>query len=294
MNNTALEKSTTQSQRLAAVPQTGQNNLAKINMRELKELAEIMVASGAFSDIKQVAQAQVKILAGAELGFSPIVSMTGIHFFQGKVTIGSNLQASLIKESGKYDYKITESSDKACAIEFYQIGPNGQRTLMGVPIRYTIGDATNSGLAGKDNWKKFPADMLFAACIRQGARRYCGDVLRGITAESDTEVDVQMSLLEEKPADIIEVEGELIDTATGEIVDAEPVEEAPQPQADVAAPIEAVPVIEPETTLEQIRNLITVKFNGDEEEVRKFLKGRDPSVMPESALVKLLDELRAF
>lgn len=169
-------------------PPSDHNKLARLNMRELKELASVFMESGAFPDVKSLAQAQVKILAGQELGFAPIVSMTNIHFFQGKVSIGSTLLASLIKDSGKYAYKVLQHSDLACEIAFYQV-VGGETKQLGTPVFYTIDDATKAGLLSKDTWKKYPKDMLFAACMRQGARRYCADILRGVTHETDVEID---------------------------------------------------------------------------------------------------------
>ena len=116
------------------------NSLAKLNMRELKDLAEIFVASGAFPDIKSIAQAQLKILCGHELGFPPIVSMMGVHFFNGKVSLGANLISSLIKDSGKYEYKIVEHTDKVCSVQFYQVIKDELKSL-GVAVRYTWEDA---------------------------------------------------------------------------------------------------------------------------------------------------------
>ncbi|NJO31398.1 MAG: recombinase RecT [Richelia sp. SL_2_1] len=36
-----------------------------------------------------------------------------------------------------------------------------------------------AGLLGKDNWKKWPSDMMFARALTRGARRYCPDVFGG-------------------------------------------------------------------------------------------------------------------
>ena len=132
----------------------GRNSLAKMSMRDLKELAGVFIESGSFTDVKGAAQALVKIIAGQELGFSPIVAMTGIHFFNGKVSLGANLIASLIKDSGKYEYKITEHDATACSVVFYQT-INSEIKQLGVPVRYTFADATKAGLTGKDNWKKY-------------------------------------------------------------------------------------------------------------------------------------------
>lgn len=216
---TALEKTQPKSPASLALVERP-NSITKLNMRELKELAEVFIQSGAFTDVKQTAQAMVKIIAGQELGFTPIVSMTGIHFFNGKVSIGANLIASLIKDSGKYEYKITEHTPEACSVVFYQ-NVNGELKQLGVPVRYTIDDAKTAGLIGKDNWKKYPMDMLFAACIRQGGRRYCADVLRGLTAETDRDTDDTVDRTAMDGAEILPP-GETVDADEVEAVDEVP------------------------------------------------------------------------
>lgn len=268
-----------------------QNSIAKVDMRELKELAEIFVASGAFSDIKQVAQAQIKILAGNELGFSPLVSMTGIHFFQGKVTIGSNLIASLIKESTKYDYEIVEHSNTACAVQFYE---NGQK--IGVPVRYTIEDAKEAQLLTKDPWKKYPADLLFAAVIRQGARRYCADVLRGTTASTDTAGDHEYdeTPFVEGPVESIEkvlrdgeivVDGETVDAVTGEVL---------EEREDVAGdpPVDAA-----EAPLVDLREAVLARYNEcrgvDRERANRFLGSKTIRQLDAEGLTAFLAEFPA-
>ena len=191
MTQQALAR-TNQKQPLSVVkPTGGRNGIAKIDMQELRELAEVFVTSKMFPDVTQTAQAMVKIIAGHELGFEPIVSMTGIHIFQGKVSIGANLLASLIKDSGKYQYKVTEHTNTACEIVFYQqVGDEWKQ--LGVPVRYTLKEAADAGLAGKDVWKKYPADMLFASVIRKGCRRYCADVLRGTGSDHDVADEVEI------------------------------------------------------------------------------------------------------
>lgn len=192
--NTALAKRTEKAQTALSFSKN-----VKDEIDAIKQLAEIYHASGAFPDLKTTAQAFVKIKTGLDLGFSPHVALAGIHFIQGKAVIGANLLASLIKDSGKYEYKVLKNSATECELEFYQRIGTGEWAVMGVPVRYTIQEAQNAALAGKDVWKKFPADMLFAACIRQGTRRYCADVLRGnpiFSNYNDAEGNVDAQLAE--------------------------------------------------------------------------------------------------
>ena len=74
------------------------NNLKIDTIDDLQRLGEILSRSGFFEDCKQAAQAAVKILAGAELGFPAFSSMCGIYIIKGKPAIGANLMAARLRE----------------------------------------------------------------------------------------------------------------------------------------------------------------------------------------------------
>lgn len=135
---------------------------------EAAYVAKILYESGNFTDLKSAAQAMVKIQAGAELGFSPFASITGIHFIQGKPKLSSALIASLIKRSKKYNYRVLQSTALVCEIEWLEHG-----VKQGV-FSYTIEQAKR---AGTTNLEKFPEDMLFARALTKGAIRYCPDLI---------------------------------------------------------------------------------------------------------------------
>ena len=133
-------------------------------------IGETFYKSGMFSDIKSAQQAVVKIMAGAEMGISPFQAMSGIHIIQGKPTIGAGLMASRVKASGKYNYKVTEMTDKVCTIDFTEAGqPIGTST-------FTIEDAKK---AGTKNIDRFPRNMLFARAMSNGVRWFCPDIYEG-------------------------------------------------------------------------------------------------------------------
>lgn len=257
------------------------NKFTALSLRDIEKMAGIFIESGFFPDLKKAAQAMVKIIAGQELGFSPMVSMTGIHFFQNKIEFSSTLKASLIKGSGKYDYKVIDHTNDRCEIAFFQ-KRGGEWVSCGVPVVYTWQDATAAGLTNKDNWKKFRSDMLFAACIRQGQRRYCADVLHGLGDEQDGEyadtVDAQAienAKAEGMTVDAEHVEtlpsGEQVDTKTGEIIDVEP---EPAEDADAKAEREAISAEEPlfsggEENLVDLRTAAADAYNSCKGEARK-------------------------
>ena len=133
-------------------------------------IGETFYKSGMFADIKSAQQAVVKIMAGAEMGISPFQAMSGIHIIQGKPTIGAGLMASRVKASGKYNYKVTEMTDKVCTIDFIEAGQS-----IGTSS-FTIEDAKK---AGTKNLDKFPRNMLFARAMSNGVRWFCPDIYEG-------------------------------------------------------------------------------------------------------------------
>ena len=134
------------------------------------KLGDIFVKSGFFKDTRDQYQAVVKILYGRELGFSPVVSMMGVHIIDGKPSLSANLMGTLVKRSSRYNYRVTESTATRCEIQFFE---NGEES--GVSI-FTIDDANQAGVATKQNWTRYPKAMLFARALSAGVKLHCPDV----------------------------------------------------------------------------------------------------------------------
>jgi len=162
---------------------------------DMQRAAQAFAASRYFSDAAEYEKAIVKILAGREMGFGAFASMTGIAVIQGKPVIGANLIAAAIKRTGKYNYRVIEHSETACKIQFTE---NGE--VCGVS-EFTMKDAQAAGLTGKDNWKKYPRNMLFARAISNGARWYCPDLFGGSAVYSPDELGAN----EDEDGNIIDV-----------------------------------------------------------------------------------------
>ena len=152
------------------------------SMDDVERAAKAMSASGFFPDSKSAAQAVVKVLAGRELGFGAFASMTGVAVIQGKPVIGANLLAAAVKQTGKYNYRVTEHTAEVCRIKFLE----GNQEV-GISS-FTMDDAKAAGLATKDNWKKYPRNMLFARAIANGQKWYAPDVFNGVTVYTPDEM----------------------------------------------------------------------------------------------------------
>jgi hypothetical protein len=140
---------------------------------ELQRAAIALQESGYFKDVTSKAQAIVKVMAGAELGLPPFASMTGIHIIQGKPVLGANVIATLVKNDPRYNYSIVNATDDECLIQWFENGESQGKSS------FTMVEAKSIGLATKDNWKKYPSDMLFARAISRGARRFAPGIFGG-------------------------------------------------------------------------------------------------------------------
>ncbi len=156
----------------------------------LGDLGTLLARSGYFkgspNQEKAVAQAIVKVLAGRELGISPVAAMSGIHIIEDKPSISAGLMAGLIKKSERYNYQILEATDVSCLLNFLELDAVGAWAVIG-QAGFTIDEAKKADLMGprKLNWKRYPADMLFARALSRGARRHCPDLFTGTVYTHD-------------------------------------------------------------------------------------------------------------
>lgn len=145
-------------------------------------LGNVLAASGFFADSRGGAQAAVKVMAGQELGFGPIASMTGIYIVKGRVTLSANLMAAAIKRHPSYTFRVTEHTNAVCTIDFIEDGQ-----VIGTST-FSMDDAKAAGLAGSETYKKFPKNMLYARALSNGAKWYCPDVFGGGPAYTPDEL----------------------------------------------------------------------------------------------------------
>lgn len=170
---------------------------------EIERAAKAMAGSGFFTDTRMASQAIVKIMAGRELGVGPFASMTGVNIIQGKPAFGANIMAACVKKSGRYNYRVTEMTDKACTIEFME-KMDGKWLTSGVSS-FTLEDAKK---AGTKNLEKFPRNMLFARAMSNGVRWFCPDVMNGSVAYTPEELGADV----DQDGNVVEV----VDVIKGE------------------------------------------------------------------------------
>jgi len=157
------------------------------NEIDIFKLGEVFAKSGYFTDAKDASQAIVKMIAGRELGLGAMASMTAFHVVQGKPVMSANAIASKIKSKGSgYNYRVLEMTETVCEIEFFE----GSQSIG--KSKFTVEEAQTAGLYGKDIWKKYPKNMLFARAISNGARWFCPDIFNGATVYTPEELDAEV------------------------------------------------------------------------------------------------------
>jgi len=115
------------------------------------------------------------ILKGDELGIPPMTAIQELHVIEGKVGMSAELMRALIlRKIPGAAIEVVESTDTACTLRGKR---PGQKPM---DVSFTINDAAMQKLAGKDNWKKEPSDMLFARATSRLKRRYFPDACIGV------------------------------------------------------------------------------------------------------------------
>jgi hypothetical protein len=184
---------------------------APVQTQDVFQLGKVLFESGYFSDVKNAAQAIVKIMRGSELGLGPVASMENIYVVQGKTALSYPLIGAQIKRSGRYDYRVIAETDDSCEIAFFQEKEELGRS------KFTMADARAAGLEKNPMWSKYKSTMLFARAMSQGARRYTPDVFGGAIYTPEELRDSQQSI-------------ESLPVMTAKVVDAKM-----EPQRDPAA-----------------------------------------------------------
>jgi hypothetical protein len=139
----------------------------------LERIGNILAQSGYFSDMREAAQAAVKVMAGEELGIAPVAAVMGIHIIKGKITLSGGLIASQIRRHG-YNFKHLKFDNKGCSLQF--IGKQGE--ILG-ESSFTEEDAKTAGVYS-DMYRKFPRNMYFNRAISNGQKWYCPEVTCGM------------------------------------------------------------------------------------------------------------------
>ena len=139
---------------------------------KLQKVAEGLHKSNLYPQLKGPASAYAVVQYGYELGLGPMTSLQNINLIQGKPAANGQTMLSLAMSRG-VTFKVEEETHESCTILF-------QRGKMEYRSTFTHEDAKRAGLTGKDNWKKWPSEMLYWRTVAKGVRRIAPDAVMGL------------------------------------------------------------------------------------------------------------------
>lgn len=121
---------------------------------------------------------------GHELGLEPMTSLRGIFIIEGTPSCSAKMMRALIFRAG-HTLEYRESTRERCVM--YGERADGKGTSL---VEWTINDAKEAGLLGKDVWKRYPRQMLKARATSELARDIFPDIEIGYTPEELSRVDL--------------------------------------------------------------------------------------------------------
>lgn len=151
---------------------------------DVQMMAKAAAASGLFGAIKTPEAAFTLMLLAQAEGLHPIQALRRFDIIEGKPAMKADaMLAEFQARGGRVLWKRNDA--EGCEGVFTAPGSEGP-----VPVSWTIADAQRAGLAGKQNWTKYPRQMLRARCISEGIRMTMPGVIVGLyTPEEVSDFD---------------------------------------------------------------------------------------------------------
>lgn len=143
-------------------------------LQMIQGVAPIVHASRLFKGISSAEQAAVVMIKGNELGFALTAAFDLIEMIEGKPALKPQGMMALIHRSKNFDIKVSDF-DGGC-----EVWMRRRDTGFEYMARFTKQDAVAAGLAGKNTYDKYPADLYRARAIARCARVAAPDVLAGM------------------------------------------------------------------------------------------------------------------
>jgi len=204
MNNESKELSTVDNSMIA-------------NFKTREEYA-ILLESGAIpSSFDTPEKLMTVVQMGKELGLPPLVSINNINIIKGRTVISSTMLGALLKARDiEWNWSkdwVTESvvgSDDERIITEIEFEYISRVTKRPKTVKFNVSwtQMEVAGYTTKENWKKYPKEMMRARCMAYGVRAYFPEILMGLY--TDTEIvdalseNVKVTLTEDGDVSIIQ------------------------------------------------------------------------------------------
>ena len=155
-----------------------------VSVTDAQIIAKSAFVSKMYGTLQNEDEAFIKILAGQELGITPIAAIGGLYVYNGNVGMKAAIAGGLLKRAGYTWSMVWDDADNptVCEITFYHNTIPGGSYVS----RFTRADAVRAKLVKTDGaHEKYPKAMLFNRAFMDGARKIAPDVLLNFGYELD-------------------------------------------------------------------------------------------------------------
>lgn len=128
-------------------------------------------------------EATAAILAGSEVGLSPMASLRSFDIIQGTAAPRAITLRAIVQSLG-HDIILEESTATRCKVRARRSGTSEWQTVV-----WTTDRAKGLNLLGKHNWKAQPQAMLVARATSEAARLIAADAILGIPYSAEEIAD---------------------------------------------------------------------------------------------------------
>lgn len=156
---------------------------------------------------------------GQAMGLSPAESLYRITVINGKPSASAELIAANVRKAGHRMRISKDAKSQTATVEIVRADdPDFTFTSF-----WDMSRAEQAGLAGKDNWRKYPLAMLTARAITECARDACPEALYGVVYTGE-EMGANFT---DEHGQILEYEPQVSD----DVMDVQPYEPQAAPEA---------------------------------------------------------------
>lgn len=172
---------------LAHRPQPGSNwDIVGNTLGSAKQFCEMVLSSGLLPNaVNSPQKALVILLKGKELGLDPMVALAELYVVNGKPGISSAMMMALALRRGIRFKWLTEPDREAQEAILEITRPDGASHIE----RFTIEEASRAGLAQRDTWRSWTANMLRSRALSRGIRYFAPDILLAYTTDELEDMD---------------------------------------------------------------------------------------------------------
>ncbi len=176
---------------LNAIDETPVKLTGFVNIDEMKKWATTIIDSGLLPDsISEPEQVITIVQHGKELGLTPHIALNNIHIIAGRPVISSSMLGAMLKKH-KVEWTITEDfatitaakgDDKRTTYKFYWKSSITD-SVMETSFSITWNQMALAGYTTKQNWTKYPKEMMRARCLSYAVRALFPEVLLGMYSD---------------------------------------------------------------------------------------------------------------